>query len=195
MQEQLISSTSSSEDENDDHQLTINEHYAKAFQYRKEREELAKRARPQCFSSNVSGLSDFFFSILSSACRVQSRRNMALMPIRKISARTNPTRSPTRARTKMVKSSPPHSTLPSYARSPESKRGTLASTTPAATYSKVRLFSRALFLFAFSYETLFLSDRGARQVWHATVARAPKEEDQGRQAADAPRTASRCRAR
>ena len=61
MQEQLISSTSSSEDENDDHQLTINEHYAKAFQYRKEREELAKRARPQCFYSNVSGLSDFFF--------------------------------------------------------------------------------------------------------------------------------------
>lgn len=26
------------------HQLTINEHYAKAFEYRKEREELAKRA-------------------------------------------------------------------------------------------------------------------------------------------------------
>ncbi|KAH9072780.1 Krr1-domain-containing protein [Lactarius deliciosus] len=42
MQEQLISSTSSSEDENDVHQFTINEHYAKAFQYHKEREELAK---------------------------------------------------------------------------------------------------------------------------------------------------------
>ncbi|KAH9067742.1 Krr1-domain-containing protein, partial [Lactarius vividus] len=42
MQEQLIYSTSSSEDENDEHQFTINEHYAKAFQYRKEREELAK---------------------------------------------------------------------------------------------------------------------------------------------------------
>jgi hypothetical protein len=43
--EQLISSSSSadSEDENDLHQLTINDHYAKAFQYRKEREELAKR--------------------------------------------------------------------------------------------------------------------------------------------------------
>ncbi|KAH8996823.1 Krr1-domain-containing protein, partial [Lactarius akahatsu] len=33
---------SSSEDENDVHQFTINEHYAKAFQYHKEREELAK---------------------------------------------------------------------------------------------------------------------------------------------------------
>ncbi|KAH9965416.1 hypothetical protein BC827DRAFT_1184544, partial [Russula dissimulans] len=46
MKEELISSSSSmssgSEDENDPHQLTINEHYAKAFQYRKEREELAK---------------------------------------------------------------------------------------------------------------------------------------------------------
>ncbi|KAI0001049.1 KRI1-like family-domain-containing protein [Russula vinacea] len=44
MKEQLISSSSStvSEDENDLHQFTINEHYAKAFQYRKEREELAK---------------------------------------------------------------------------------------------------------------------------------------------------------
>jgi hypothetical protein len=46
MQEQLISSESSSEDENDGHQFTINDHYAKAFQYRKEREELAKRAPP-----------------------------------------------------------------------------------------------------------------------------------------------------
>ena len=53
MQEQLISSTSSSEDENDDYQLTINEHYAKAFQYRKEREELVKRARPYAFYSIV----------------------------------------------------------------------------------------------------------------------------------------------
>jgi hypothetical protein len=46
MKEQLISSSSStsSEDEGDLHQLTVNEHYAKAFQYRKEREELAKRA-------------------------------------------------------------------------------------------------------------------------------------------------------
>src|SRR6266849_2570233 len=44
MKEQLISSSSSSssEDEGDLHQLTVNEHYAKAFQYRKEREELAK---------------------------------------------------------------------------------------------------------------------------------------------------------
>ena len=30
-------------DAEDVHQLTINEHYAKAFEYRKEREELAKR--------------------------------------------------------------------------------------------------------------------------------------------------------
>ncbi|KAH9961622.1 KRI1-like family-domain-containing protein [Russula compacta] len=44
MNEHLISSSSSSgsEDENDLHRLTINEHYAKAFQYRKEREELVK---------------------------------------------------------------------------------------------------------------------------------------------------------
>ncbi|KAI0262233.1 KRI1-like family C-terminal-domain-containing protein [Gloeopeniophorella convolvens] len=44
MKETLISSSSSSsesEDENGSLQLTINEHYAKAFQYRKEREELA----------------------------------------------------------------------------------------------------------------------------------------------------------
>jgi hypothetical protein len=32
-----------SDSEDDVNQLTINEHYAKAFQYRKEREELAKR--------------------------------------------------------------------------------------------------------------------------------------------------------
>jgi hypothetical protein len=61
MQEQLISSTSSSEDEDDVHQFTINEHYAKAFQYRKEREELAKRARRHPLSSNVSSLLTFFF--------------------------------------------------------------------------------------------------------------------------------------
>lgn len=30
-------------DSGDLHQLTINEHYAKAFEYRKQREELAKR--------------------------------------------------------------------------------------------------------------------------------------------------------
>jgi protein KRI1 len=30
-------------DSEDEHQLTINEHYAKAFEYRKEREELEKR--------------------------------------------------------------------------------------------------------------------------------------------------------
>jgi hypothetical protein len=79
MQEQLISSTSSSEDENDGLQLTINEHYAKAFRYRKEREELAKRARPHSFSSIASSLTNFFlFS------RLQSKKNMALMLIRTI---------------------------------------------------------------------------------------------------------------
>ena len=35
--------TSDDSDAEDVHQLTINEHYAKAFEYRKEREELAKR--------------------------------------------------------------------------------------------------------------------------------------------------------
>jgi hypothetical protein len=34
---------SDSEDDDDLHQITVNEHYAKAFQYRKEREELDKR--------------------------------------------------------------------------------------------------------------------------------------------------------
>lgn len=35
----------SEESDNEDiHQLTINEHFAKAYDYRKEREELAKRA-------------------------------------------------------------------------------------------------------------------------------------------------------
>ena len=33
-------------DTDDIHTLTINEHYAKAFEYRKEREELAKREYP-----------------------------------------------------------------------------------------------------------------------------------------------------
>lgn len=41
----LPSMFSDSESENEDnHQLTINEHYAKAFQYKKEREELDKCA-------------------------------------------------------------------------------------------------------------------------------------------------------
>lgn len=36
-------SDSSSDEEQDDLQIKINEHYAKAYEYRKEREELAKR--------------------------------------------------------------------------------------------------------------------------------------------------------
>src|SRR6266702_7088361 len=48
----------------------------------------------------------------------------------------------------MAKSSPPHSTLPSYARI---KARDLTSTTAAATFSKVRL-PTATFLFAVSYE-------------------------------------------
>ncbi|KAI0295298.1 hypothetical protein BC826DRAFT_292598 [Russula brevipes] len=43
MEDQLIYPFSTdSEDENNQHELAINEHYAKAFQYRKEREELTK---------------------------------------------------------------------------------------------------------------------------------------------------------
>src|SRR6266702_936243 len=94
----------------------------------------------------------------------------------------------------MAKSSLPHSTLPSYARSPVSRRETLASTTAAATFSKVRLllsFPRPLS----SSPLLTAADRGAQQVWHVTLARAQKEEDQGREAADAPRTAPRRGAR
>ena len=45
---------SDSESENEDlHQLTINEHFAKAYEHKKEREELAKRefcARKSTFS-------------------------------------------------------------------------------------------------------------------------------------------------
>ena len=38
---------SDSDSEGEDiHKLTINEHYAKAFEHRKEREELAKRTSP-----------------------------------------------------------------------------------------------------------------------------------------------------
>lgn len=37
-------SSDSEVDDNPVHQLTINEHYAKAYAYKKEREELAKRA-------------------------------------------------------------------------------------------------------------------------------------------------------
>lgn len=45
MKQDILSESSSSEDEGGDvHQLTINEHFAKAYEYRKEREELAKRA-------------------------------------------------------------------------------------------------------------------------------------------------------
>lgn len=52
---------SDSEDEQKNaelHNITINEHYAKAFQYRKEREELDKRMRitPPTSRSDSSGL-------------------------------------------------------------------------------------------------------------------------------------------
>jgi hypothetical protein len=39
---------SDSESEKDDVQLTINEHFAKAYAHRKEREELQKRPLSQC---------------------------------------------------------------------------------------------------------------------------------------------------
>jgi protein KRI1 len=40
----LSDSESESDNGQDVHQLTINEHYAKAFEYKKEREELQRRA-------------------------------------------------------------------------------------------------------------------------------------------------------
>ena len=40
-------------DVDDIHTLTINEHYAKAFEYRKEREELAKRMSKSCKGGHV----------------------------------------------------------------------------------------------------------------------------------------------
>ncbi|KAI0067594.1 hypothetical protein BV25DRAFT_1818972 [Artomyces pyxidatus] len=42
MKQKILSDSSSSDGEDDIHQLTINEHFAKAYEYRKEREELAK---------------------------------------------------------------------------------------------------------------------------------------------------------
>ena len=41
-------------DGEDIHNITINEHYAKAFEYRKEREELAKRMSPRLCNSSPS---------------------------------------------------------------------------------------------------------------------------------------------
>jgi hypothetical protein len=64
MKEQLISSSPSSfsEDEDDLQQFTINEHYAKAFQYRKEREELAKRTHRSAVGIRAARTpADFFF--------------------------------------------------------------------------------------------------------------------------------------
>lgn len=60
MKEQLISSSPStiSEDEDDLQQFTINEHYAKAFQYRKEREELTKRTHHSAVGIHTPA--DFF---------------------------------------------------------------------------------------------------------------------------------------
>ncbi|KAA1476501.1 hypothetical protein DENSPDRAFT_933091 [Dentipellis sp. KUC8613] len=42
MKSEILSDSDSSGDEEDIHQLTVNEHFAKAYEYRKEREELAK---------------------------------------------------------------------------------------------------------------------------------------------------------
>ena len=58
-----MNSSSSSEDGGDLHQLTINDHYAKAFQYRKEREELARRTYylPSCCKYPPAATSLIFF--------------------------------------------------------------------------------------------------------------------------------------
>lgn len=75
MKEQLISSSSStsSEDESDLHQLTINDHYAKAFQYRKEREELVKRTH--CLAvTNTHCTSLIFDPVMRSQGEVRFRR-------------------------------------------------------------------------------------------------------------------------
>ena len=73
-------------DSEDEHQLTINEHYAKAFEYRKEREELEKRMfiselLSNMVPTNYSCLSAYF---ISSGFALQSNSNMALMRKRKI---------------------------------------------------------------------------------------------------------------
>jgi hypothetical protein len=65
-----MNSSSSSEDEGDIHQLTVNEHYAKAFQYRKEREELVKRTH--CLLSCCTSL--IFDPVMRSQGEVRLRR-------------------------------------------------------------------------------------------------------------------------
>jgi len=143
MEEQLISSSSSttSEDENGLQQFTINEHYAKAFQYRKEREELAKRTPPpRRFVVGHTRLISLTFSFSLVPSRLQSKKSMAPMPTQTIWTRTILIPSLTRAKTKTAKSSLLPSTLPSCARSHASRRETRASTTLTAMYSRVRLY-------------------------------------------------------
>lgn len=59
MKQEMLSSSSSSESDpghesehEEIHKLTINEHFAKAYEYRKEREELQKRACYRCISQS-----------------------------------------------------------------------------------------------------------------------------------------------
>ena len=78
----------------EDIQLTINEHYAKAYESRKEREELAKRASVVLQAS--------FPSMSVSADQVlQSKKSMALTWTKTTMRRTRKTLNP---RTKMAKS-------------------------------------------------------------------------------------------
>jgi hypothetical protein len=152
MEDQWISPFSTdSEDENNPHQLAINEHYAKAFQYRKEREELTKRARRHPRFCVAPHLADLF------SHRVQSKKSTARMRIQMMRARAALIPSRMRAKTKTAKSSLPLSMPPSYARSHVSKRAIRTSTTPTATYSTVRFLCHCLSLFSFSYSFPFPS--------------------------------------
>jgi hypothetical protein len=150
MEDQLISPFSTdSEDENNPHQLAINEHYAKAFQYRKEREELTKRARRHPRFCVAPHLADLF------SYRVQSKKSTARMRIQMMRARAALIPSRMRAKTRMAKSSLPLSMPPSYARSHVSKHEIRTSTTPTATYSTVRFLCLCLCLCLFSFSCSF----------------------------------------
>jgi hypothetical protein len=48
LREERLTMLSDSSDNEETHQLTVNEHFAKAYQHRKEREELQKRELTHC---------------------------------------------------------------------------------------------------------------------------------------------------
>lgn len=64
-----------SDSENEDLTLTINEHYAKAYAHRKEREELQKRAHLTTLTFNLTVLAAEVSNILQSRTSTDLTRN------------------------------------------------------------------------------------------------------------------------